>query len=34
MLVTTSRRTPPEWRERLRSALKNGTTCFWGGDAD
>lgn len=34
MLITTSRRTPPEWRERLRGAFKNGTTCFWGGDAD
>lgn len=34
MLITTSRRTPPEWRERLRSAFKNGTTCFWGGDGD
>jgi len=34
MLITTSRRTPPEWRERLRGAFKNGTTCFWGGEAD
>lgn len=34
MLITTSRRTPPEWRERLRAAFKNGTTCFWGGEVD
>ncbi|MFT3790215.1 MAG: mitochondrial fission ELM1 family protein [Rudaea sp.] len=34
MLITTSRRTPPQWRERLRAAFKNGTTCFWGGEAD
>lgn len=34
MLITTSRRTPPQWRERLRGAFKNGTTCFWGGEAD
>jgi len=34
MLITTSRRTPNEWRERLRGAFKNGTTCFWGGEAD
>jgi len=34
LLITTSRRTPPAWRERLRGAFKNGTTCFWGGEAD
>jgi mitochondrial fission protein ELM1 len=34
MLITTSRRTPPQWRERLRAAFKNGTTCFWGGESD
>lgn len=34
LLITTSRRTPPAWRERLRSAFRNGTTCFWGGEAD
>ena len=34
LLITTSRRTPPEWRERLRGAFKNGTTCFWDGEAD
>jgi mitochondrial fission protein ELM1 len=34
MLITTSRRTPPEWSQRLRGAFKNGTTCFWGGNAD
>lgn len=34
ILITTSRRTPPEWRDRLRGAFRNGTTCFWGGEAD
>jgi mitochondrial fission protein ELM1 len=34
VLIATSRRTPPEWRERLRGAFRNGCSCFWGGDAD
>ena len=34
MLITTSRRTPAQWRERLRAAFKHGTTCFWGGATD
>jgi hypothetical protein len=34
VLVTTSRRTPAAWRERLRSAFRNGCTCFWGGTED
>jgi len=34
ILVTTSRRTPPEWRERVRAAFRNGCTCFWGGAED
>ena len=34
LLVTTSRRTPDEWRDKLRGAFRNGCTCFWGGDAD
>jgi len=34
VLVTTSRRTPPAWRERLRIAFRNGCTCFWGGVED
>jgi mitochondrial fission protein ELM1 len=34
VLVTTSRRTPPAWRERVRGAFRNGCTCFWGGAAD
>jgi len=34
VLVTTSRRTPAAWRERLRGAFRNGCTCFWGGAED
>jgi mitochondrial fission protein ELM1 len=34
VLITTSRRTPAVWRERLRGAFRNGCTCFWGGDDD
>jgi len=34
VLVTTSRRTPTAWRERLRGAFRNGCTCFWGGAQD
>ncbi|MEP6939277.1 MAG: mitochondrial fission ELM1 family protein [Rudaea sp.] len=34
MLVTTSRRTPAAWRERLRAAFRNGCTCFWAGAED
>ena len=34
VLVTTSRRTPREWRERVRATLRNGCTCYWGGDED
>lgn len=34
VLISTSRRTPTEWRERLRGAFRHGCTCFWGGDAD
>ncbi len=34
LLVTTSRRTPAAWRDRLRGAFRNGCTCFWGGAED
>ena len=34
LLIATSRRTPAAWRERLRSAFRNGCTCFWGGPED
>jgi uncharacterized protein len=34
ILVTTSRRTPAEWRDRVRAAFRNGCTCFWGGEKD
>lgn len=34
VLVATSRRTPPHWGARLRAALRNGCTCFWGGPVD
>ena len=34
LLITTSRRTPTAWRDRLRSAFRNGCTCFWGGADD
>jgi mitochondrial fission protein ELM1 len=34
VLIATSRRTPPAWRERLRGAFRNGCTCFWGGPED
>ena len=34
ILVTTSRRTPAAWRERMRAAFRNGCTCFWGGEED
>lgn len=34
VLVTTSRRTPAAWRERLRGAFRNGCTCFWSGAED
>ena len=34
LLIATSRRTPPAWRERLRAAFRNGCTCFWGGPED
>lgn len=34
VLITTSRRTPAAWRERLRGAFRNGCTCFWGGAED
>jgi len=34
VLVTTSRRTPVEWRDRVRATLRNGCTCYWSGDED
>ena len=34
LLVTTSRRTPDAWRDKLRGAFRNGCTCFWGGAED
>jgi uncharacterized protein len=34
ILITTSRRTPPSWRARLRGAFRDGCTCFWGGTQD
>ena len=34
LLISTSRRTPIAWRDRLRGAFRHGCTCFWGGDAD
>ncbi len=34
LLITTSRRTPQTWRERLRSAFRGGCTCFWDGAQD
>ena len=34
LLITTSRRTPPAWRDRLRGAFRDGCTCFWGGAED
>jgi len=34
LLIATSRRTPAAWRERLRTAFRNGCTCFWGGPED
>jgi mitochondrial fission protein ELM1 len=34
LLIATSRRTPAAWRDRLRSAFRNGCTCFWGGAED
>ncbi len=34
LLISTSRRTPSAWRERLRGAFRNGCTCFWGGAED
>ncbi len=34
LMISTSRRTPDAWRERLRGAFRHGLTCFWGGGAD
>jgi len=34
ILITTSRRTPAAWRERVRAAFRNGCTCFWAGSED
>ncbi len=34
LLITASRRTPKAWRTRLRTAFRNGCTCFWDGNED
>lgn len=34
LLITTSRRTPQVWRDKLRHAFRDGCTCFWGGAQD
>ncbi len=34
LMITTSRRTPAAWRDRLRASFRNGCTCFWGGAED
>lgn len=34
MLITTSRRTPDAWSQRLKRAFRSGCTCFWGGPED
>lgn len=34
VLVTTSRRTPAAWAEKVRAAFRNGCACFWSGAED
>lgn len=34
LMITVSRRTPPEWTQRLRGAFHNGCAYFWTGDTD
>src|SRR5581483_6477547 len=34
LMIALSRRTPAEWRARLRGAFRSGCTYFWGGAAD
>ena len=34
LMITVSRRTPPEWTDRLRGAFHNGCAYFWTGERD
>lgn len=34
LMITLSRRTPPEWADRLRGAFRNGCAFFWTGEQD